>query len=123
MAIRFWPTMLTRSASVRPFLESLTTMSFTVPVSVPPGSPLARSSGLGPATAFKSASVIGTGGGVFAAGAGAGAAATCTGGGSVAQTTAGIMPAHNHAVASSNETVRLSLLNLAIIQVSPQYLR
>src|SRR6266404_2758176 len=117
--------MLTRSASVNPFLESLTTMSFTVPVSVPPGSPLARSSGLGLAIALRSASVIGTGAGVFTAAAGAGevdACANCTGGGSVAQTTAGIMPLQSHSIAKSSDRVRLSLSTLAIIRMSPQYL-
>src|SRR4051812_8593047 len=66
---------------VRPFLESATATSATVPVRDPSGSPLARVSGLGASTFFKSASVMGTGAaagaaGVAGAAAGAGLCAT-----------------------------------------------
>src|SRR5437660_11746531 len=61
------------SASVMPFLVSDTTTSLAVPVLVPAGSPLARSSLEGAAAALRSrgASVAGDGGAAVAAGAGA----------------------------------------------------
>src|SRR5581483_9527152 len=58
--------MLTRSDSVSPFFGSDTTTSLALPVSVPPGSPLASASAVGPATLFKSASVIGLAGALAA---------------------------------------------------------
>src|SRR5215472_764821 len=61
--MRFWPIMLTTSASVSPPFESLTITSFTVPVIVPPGSPFARSAADGPLILLMSVLVIGTGGG------------------------------------------------------------
>ena len=73
MPILFWPTWLTKSLMVRPFLASETATSATVPVRPPSGSPLARASAFGASTPFKSASVIGTGAGAGAA-AGAGVA-------------------------------------------------
>src|SRR6266851_7197004 len=118
--------MLTRSASVRPFLESLTTMSFTVPVSVPPGSPLAKSSGFGPAIALRSASVMGTGGALFAAGAlgalVAGAACAYWTGevdcGSAAATIGTIQP-DNQMAASNSDTLERSLFIMRNIWVAP----
>src|SRR5260370_21966296 len=59
IAIRFWPTVLTTSARVSPALVSVTGMSLTVPVIVPPGSPFAWSVGDGPLMALISAVVIG----------------------------------------------------------------
>src|SRR5215471_179391 len=70
--------MLATSANVRPAFESLTITSFTVPVIVPPGSPLARSAAAGPLRPLISALVIGTGGGAGEAAAeGAAAGEAC----------------------------------------------
>src|SRR5258708_26914933 len=63
MAIRFWPTVLTTSARLSPALVSLTGMSPTVPVIVPPGSPFAWSAGEGPLMPLMSPVVTGTDGG------------------------------------------------------------
>src|SRR5437899_2417591 len=62
IAIRFWPTVLTTSASARPFLVSLTGMSLTVPVMVPPGSPFPWSAEDGPLIFLMSAVVMGLAG-------------------------------------------------------------
>src|SRR5216683_4627308 len=62
IAMRFWPTVLTTSASESSVLVLLTGMSLTVPVIVPPGSPFARSAAEGPLIALISAVVIGFGG-------------------------------------------------------------
>src|SRR5262245_5027583 len=59
VAMRFWPTALTTSWTVRPFLGSLTGMSAAVPVSVPAGSPAAFSSGFGVGVSLTSLSVMG----------------------------------------------------------------
>src|SRR6266536_370708 len=67
MAMRFCPTWLTVSARVNPLLVSETTTSLTVPVFVPLGSPLARSSVEGGCAAFTSR-------GAFMAGVAAGGA-------------------------------------------------
>src|SRR5438552_8394258 len=77
MAIWFCPTRFTTSATVKPFLASLTGMSLTVPVIVPAGSPLARSAATGPLMPLMSTSVIATG---AAAGAAAGGSAAAGGG-------------------------------------------
>src|SRR5882757_8720575 len=73
MATRFCPTWLTASASVTPFVASAGTTSLTVPVLVPPGSPLARSSVEGGCAAFtfNGTSIAGPGAGGGAAAAGA----------------------------------------------------
>src|SRR5215469_13676970 len=63
IAMRFWLTVLTTSASVRPTLVSVTGISLTVPVIVPPGSPLAWSAAEAPLILLMSAVVIGLGGG------------------------------------------------------------
>src|SRR5216683_4791348 len=111
IAIRFWPIMLTVSASVRPFLLSETTISLTVPVSVPPGSPLAKSSFEGPVIAAKAASVIGTGAAVgFAAGeAAAGACAN--------ETAVGIANPASQIAAIAIEKFRRTLVILVSIDV------
>src|SRR5205809_3855643 len=105
-AIWFWPTMLTKSGSVNPTLGSPTTMSLTVPVMVPPGSPFARCSAFGPAIAFRSTSVIATG----AAAAGA-AAAGCAGAGAGAWARA--------APAPSRDAVIVNVSSVVFIVLSP----
>ena len=78
IAITFWPTIETTSASVSPAFASPIGMSAAVPVIVPAGSPFALSSADGVGTPLMSASVI-----IFgpAAAAAAGAAAAGSGAG------------------------------------------
>src|SRR6266576_3301081 len=110
--------MFTRSGSVRPFLGSLRTMSLTVPVIVPPGSPFALSSADGPALPLRSASVSITGAGTAAAGgACAGAAAgSAAGAGACARATPGSATLQTNAKTSS--TFLMALCPLIDIQLS-----
>src|SRR5258706_7897261 len=70
VATRFWPTIVTTSATVKPALASAIGMSAAVPVIVPAGSPLAFSSAEGLDTPLMSASVS-----ILGSAAGTGAAA------------------------------------------------
>src|SRR5207244_3425095 len=80
VAIRFWPTALTTSWIVSPFFMSATGISAAVPVSVPPGSPAAFSSGFGVGVFLMSVSVIGPAGVVAAGDAFVAGATWATGG-------------------------------------------
>src|SRR5438552_3171210 len=111
IAIRFCPSMLIMSDNVKPFLLSETTISLAVPVSAPPGSPFARSSFDGPATAAIAASVIATGAAVGAA-AGEAAAAGCAN-----ETAVGIATETIQRAASPIENFRRSLVILVSIDV------
>src|SRR5262245_22211078 len=73
VATRFWPSIVTTSPTISPFLGSAIGMSAAVPVMVPAGSPAAFSSGLGVATSLMSAEVIE----VVAAAAGVSVAGAC----------------------------------------------
>src|ERR1700746_1709512 len=107
IAIRFWPTVLTTSVSGRPALLSLTGMSLTVPVIVPPGSPFAWSAADGPLIFLISAVVIGLGGAEeddAATGEGACARASELG--------------NSHAPASSTATSRVSWWRARLIRLN-----
>src|SRR5258708_27493819 len=75
IAMRFWPAWFTVSASVTPLVASAGTTSLIVPVLVPPGSPLAKSSAAGICAALASSGTLiagAAGGGAAVAGALAG---------------------------------------------------